>query len=362
MVERQFDILVIGATGYTGRLIIEYLANHSRASSLRIALGGRTISKVQELARKYQNIDAVYLDVSKERTVEEAIAKTRVVINIAGPYWTRGSVVVRACARNGVHYLDLTGEAPWVAKIIEEYDYLAHKNRACIVPCSGYDSIPSDIAAYLSVQTLERQLSGKSTYLSYSSNSILSVSGGTAATLFSFFEEVPREYRLKGVGWGLSPVSAPWVPACTKNPLLPPLCETHHLGRVLFHEQHQRTYRPPLMGPKTLHTPTLSRPTFSYTEFHNTGSSRIKGALLSLGIMSVMAGLASFPPFRWFLKWMMPKSGQGPKGGGVVVKSWAHGDGDPGYRLTSIMIVESALLLLDPDNLTRLEEREGSDA
>ncbi|QRW25543.1 hypothetical protein RhiXN_07492 [Rhizoctonia solani] len=119
MVERQFDILVIGATGYTGRLIIEYLANHSRASSLRIALGGRTISKVQELARKYQNIDAVYLDVQRA-DCGEAIAKTRVVINIAGPYWTRGSVVVRACARNGVHYLDLTGEAPWVAKIIEE--------------------------------------------------------------------------------------------------------------------------------------------------------------------------------------------------------------------------------------------------
>ncbi|ELU42193.1 hypothetical protein AG1IA_03777 [Rhizoctonia solani AG-1 IA] len=109
--------------------------------------------------------------------------------------------------------------------------------------------------------------------------------------------------------------------------------------------------------------PAFSRPTFSYTEFHNTGSSRIKGALLSLGIMSVMAGLASFPPFRWFLKWMMPKSGQGPsldrldrgkfevvniaEGGGVVVKSWAHGDGDPGYRLTS-----------NPENLTEIG-REG---
>ncbi|KAF8747182.1 Saccharopine dehydrogenase NADP binding domain, partial [Rhizoctonia solani] len=378
MVERQFDILVIGATGYTGRLIIEYLANHSRASSLRIALGGRTISKVQELARKYQNIDAVYLDVSKERTVEEAIAKTRVVINIAGPYWTRGSVVVRACARNGVHYLDLTGEAPWVAKIIEEYDYLAHKNRACIVPCSGYDSIPSDIAAYLSVQTLERQLSGKRIeHISSNAAHIFDggVSGGTAATLFSFFEEVPREYRLKGVGWGLSPVSPPpgYQPVPKILYSLPYVKPTIWGGYFFMNSINAPIVRRS-WGLRHYTLPTLSRPTFSYTEFHNTGSSRIKGALLSLGIMSVMAGLASFPPFRWFLKWMMPKSGQGPsldrldrgkfevvniaEGGGIVVKSWAHGDGDPGYRLTSIMIVESALLLLDPENLTEIG-REG---
>ena len=75
--------------------MIEYLANHARAPLLRIALGGRTVSKVQALANKYQNIASVYVDVSDEPSVLEAVAKTRVVINIAGPYWTMGSVVVK---------------------------------------------------------------------------------------------------------------------------------------------------------------------------------------------------------------------------------------------------------------------------
>ncbi|CCO33565.1 saccharopine dehydrogenase (NAD(+), L-glutamate-forming) [Rhizoctonia solani AG-1 IB] len=379
MVEREFDILIIGATGYTGQLVIEYLANHLRASSLHIALGGRTISKVQDLANKYQNIGVLYVDVDEEHTVQEAVAKTRVVINIAGPYWTRGSVVVSVCARNGVHYVDLTGEAPWVSKIIEEYDYLAYQNRACIVPCSGYDSIPADIAAYLAVRTLEKQSNGKQ--IEHVSSTAAhtfdgGVSGGTAATLFSLFEDVPREHRQKGSGWGLSPIVAPpgYRPVPKILYSLPQIKPTIWGGHFFMESINSPIVRRSWgLGHYTL--PLSKRPTFSYTEFHNTGSSRVKGALLSLGIMATMAGLAAVPPFRWFLKWLMPKSGEGPRpevldkgqfevvniaeGGGVVVKAKINGDGDPGYRLTSIMIVESALLLLDPKNLTEAGKEGG---
>ncbi|CAE6527015.1 unnamed protein product, partial [Rhizoctonia solani] len=87
MSEKEYDILVIGATGYTGQFVVEDLANHARASSLRIALGGRTIPKVQELANNYPNVEAVYVDLSDEPSVGLAVAKTRVVINIAGPYY-----------------------------------------------------------------------------------------------------------------------------------------------------------------------------------------------------------------------------------------------------------------------------------
>ncbi|CAE6334761.1 unnamed protein product [Rhizoctonia solani] len=303
MVEREFDILVIGATGYTGRLVIEYLANHSRASSLHIALGGRTISKVQDLANKYHNIGAVYVDVDKEQTVQEAVAKTRVVINIAGPYWTRGSVVVRACARNGVHYVDLTGEAPRVSKIIED-----------------------------------------------------------------FFEDVPREHRLKGAGWGLSPMPAP--PGYRSKPSILyslPYVKPTIWGGIFFMNGINAPIVRRSWGLRHYQLYSSHLPTFSYTEFHNTGS-RLNGVLLSLGLMTTMFGLAVAPPLRWLLKWVMPKSGEGPKpdkldsgrfevinvaeGGGIVVKARMDGDGDPGYRITSIMIVESALLLLDPENLT----------
>lgn len=75
--------------------MLEYLASHARVGELRIALGGRTLSKLEPLARKYPNFSPEYVDVSKEESVVAAVEKTRVVINLAGPYWTYGSNVVR---------------------------------------------------------------------------------------------------------------------------------------------------------------------------------------------------------------------------------------------------------------------------
>ncbi|KAF8747185.1 Saccharopine dehydrogenase NADP binding domain, partial [Rhizoctonia solani] len=379
MSEREYDILIIGATGYTGQLVIEYLANHSRASSLRIALGGRTISKVQELVAKYKNVRAVYVDVSKEPSVEEAVAKTRVVINIAGPYWTRGSVVVQACARNGVHYVDLTGEAPWVAKIIEQYDYLAHKNKACIIPCSGYDSIPSDLAAHLALRTLEKQLGGNIP-LHISSTAAHTgsggVSGGTAASLMSAFEEVPREQMAKGLGWELSPIPAP--PGFSVLPrilyslphITPKIWGGYFVMSTINASIVRRSW-----GLRYYRAPEAKRPTFSYTEFTTINGSPFWGILISLTVFIFGAAMALLPPFRWLVKNVLPKSGEGPspdkldkgyfgvvnvaEGGDVVVKATLDGDGDPGYRLTSIMIVESALLLLDSENLTEIGKEGG---
>ncbi|CAE7233000.1 unnamed protein product [Rhizoctonia solani] len=367
----EYDILIIGATGYTGQLVIDYLANHARAPSLRIALGGRTISKVQALAQKYQNVASVHVDVDDEPSVESAVAKTRVVINIAGPYYTRGSVVVRACARNGVHYVDLTGEAPWVAQIIDRYDYLAHTTKACIVPCSGYDSIPSDITAYLGLRTLEKQLGARQpTHVTSTTAHKLKggISGGTAASLFEAFEVVPREERFKGSGWGLSPISPP--PGFSALPgilySLPRLKPTVYGGFFFMNGINTAVVRRS-WGLRKRYTPISNRPTFVYDEFQAIGGP-VQGILLSLTVLFTAVGLALFPPFRWFLKRVMPSSGQGPapdeldkgrfgtvnvtEGGGVVVKTTVDGDGDPGYRLTSIMIVESALLLLDPANLS----------
>ncbi|KAG8718560.1 hypothetical protein FRC08_004976 [Ceratobasidium sp. 394] len=160
MADKRYDILVIGATGYTGRIVVEYLSTRKAALSLLVALGGRTHSKVQKLAGGHTNWEAVYVDVSDEDSVLAAVEKSRVVMSLAGPWWTHGSTVVRACARYGVHYVDITGETHWVAKIIEEYDFLAYKTGACIIPGAGFDSIPSDLAVYLSTRTLEKHTSG----------------------------------------------------------------------------------------------------------------------------------------------------------------------------------------------------------
>jgi len=111
-----------------------------------------------------------------------------------------------ACARNGIHYVDLSGESSWIFKIIRLYDYLATKTGAIIVPSCGYDSIPSDISAYFSARTLHslNLLPGKSNTCHTLSGGI---SGGTAASALNIFESVPREIlKASSMLYSLSPV------------------------------------------------------------------------------------------------------------------------------------------------------------
>ncbi|KAF8749793.1 Saccharopine dehydrogenase NADP binding domain [Rhizoctonia solani] len=396
MSEREYDILIIGATGYTGQLVIEYLANHSRASSLRIALGGRTISKVQELAAKYKNVRAVYVDVSKEPSVEEAVTKTRVVINIAGPYWTRGSVVVKACARNGVHYVDLTGEAPWVAKIIEQcvINYVLKAASNHMVEGTIILHTRTRHALFLARGTIRfhptcgpscasdiGKAVGRKDTLAYQLNCCTYRQWGgiwrNCASLMSAFEEVPREQMAKGLGWELSPIPAP--PGFSVLPrilyslphITPKIWGGYFVMSTINASIVRRSW-----GLRYYRAPEAKRPTFSYTEFTTINGSPFWGILISLTVFIFGAAMALLPPFRWLVKNVLPKSGEGPspdkldkgyfgvvnvaEGGDVVVKATLDGDGDPGTGLPLVlMIVESALLLLDSENLTEIGKEGG---
>ncbi|KAG8735274.1 hypothetical protein FRC10_010804 [Ceratobasidium sp. 414] len=307
MTDKEFHILIIGATGYTGHLVVEYLSTHKLASSLRIALAGRTLSKVKELIYDHDSFQPVYVDLDDEKSVLTAVERTQVVINLAGPYWPRGSVVVR-------------------------YDYLAHKTRACIVPCCGVDSLPSDLACYLGTKTLEGKIFwlGASRPLSITSTASFrgkgGISGGTAASMFNYFEVVPREKRSAGSGWGLSPINEPIV--------------RRSWGLV---ERHRR---------ESSHSSSPS-PTFSYTEFFRTPGP-ISGIGFSLAFFVFGLSMALIPPFRWIVKWLLPRPGEGPSKEGLK-SGWFEVVNVTG---TEVMLVECALMLLDTSTLTNLA-REG---
>ncbi|KAF8599929.1 NAD(P)-binding protein [Ceratobasidium sp. AG-I] len=382
----EYDLLVVGATGFTGRLVAEYLAGHTRAGELRVALGGRTLSKVQAVANKYPNFQAVYIDVSEEESIIAAVEKTRVVMNLAGPFWTHGSKVVRACASKGVHYVDLTGESPWLVKIIQDYDYLAHKTGSVIIPCSGYDSIPSDLAAHLAVEALEKRISEAGVPAPTEIKSVAAhrvkggISGGTAATIFNMMEVVPREQRHVGSGWGLSPIPGPAsfspLPSILYSlPLIrPPIYGGFFLMAPLNEAVVRRSWGLRERFRLTHSSSKSPSPIFSYNEFLRTPS-RLMGIALSLTFFVAAAALALLPPVRWLAKKLLPKAGEGPsldvldggwfealnvaEGAGLGVKCEIKGQGDPGYRATSVMVSESALLLLDRENLTELGKEGG---
>ncbi|KAF2450221.1 hypothetical protein P171DRAFT_516150 [Karstenula rhodostoma CBS 690.94] len=159
---RSYDLVLYGATGYTGDLTAQYITTHL-PSDLRWAIAGRTLSKLNTLAstlailRPDRPPPAI---VTVEHTKEglSALANTtRVLITAVGPFHRYGSVVMEACATTGTHYLDSTGETPWVYEVAHKYHDLAKKNGACLITQCAMDSAPADLAAYALVRFLREK-------------------------------------------------------------------------------------------------------------------------------------------------------------------------------------------------------------
>ena len=117
------DIVVLGATGFTGRLISRYLASHPQRGRFTWAIAARSKTKLDNLAKELSlplDVENFQCDVNDEIDVQRVVKTARVVINTVGPYYSYGTSVVRACVRNAVHYVDLSGETPWERDIIFE--------------------------------------------------------------------------------------------------------------------------------------------------------------------------------------------------------------------------------------------------
>src|SRR6478752_2734577 len=148
--EREFDIVLYGATGFAGKLTAEYL---SRAGGdARIALAGRSQDKLRAvrdtLGEKAQSWPLIAADASQPSTLNAMAVRTQVVVTTVGPYAKYGLPLVAACAAAGTDYADLTGEPNFVRDSIELYHKQAADTGARIVHACGFDSLPSDIGVY----------------------------------------------------------------------------------------------------------------------------------------------------------------------------------------------------------------------
>jgi trans-enoyl reductase len=148
--EREFDIVVYGVTGYSGKLTAQYLA--SAVSGARIALAGRSPERLlavrETLGPSAQDWPLIVADTSDPAAVQAMAARTRVVVTTVGPYTTHGLPVVAACAKAGTDYADLTGEVMFVRTSIDRYHKQAVDTGARIVVSCGFASIPSDLNVY----------------------------------------------------------------------------------------------------------------------------------------------------------------------------------------------------------------------
>jgi short subunit dehydrogenase-like uncharacterized protein len=151
---RKFDIIVYGATGYTGRLVAEYLAHHyaGRADAPKWAMAGRSLAKLEEVRDEIgapATTPLVVANADDSADLEAMCKRTRVVLTTVGPYQLYGDKLVAACVATGTDYADLCGEPAWMAEKIAEHQAAAEKSGARICFSSGFDSIPFDLGVMM---------------------------------------------------------------------------------------------------------------------------------------------------------------------------------------------------------------------
>ena len=357
MPSRDLDIVLLGATGFTGGLTADYLARHAPAG-LRWAIAGRSLDKLEAVRARLTAIDPalgelelVVADAADRPSLDAVAARTKVVATTVGPYLSYGEPLVAACAAAGTAYVDLTGEPEFVDRTYVAHHETALRTGARIVHACGFDSIPHDLGAYYTVQQLP---DGQPITLRGVVRAGGTVSGGTFHSALTAMSR-PRQMK-EASGARRSAEQRP----------------EGRSSRAVS----TRPRRDPVLGYWLLPMPTIDPlvvarsgaavaaygPRFRYSHYAGTKTLRYAagGAAMVAGI-----GLAAqVGPLRKLLGDRI-QPGQGPDEARRT-KSWFTVDfvgesagrqvhtrvsgGDPGYGETSKMLAESALCLALDDN------------
>jgi short subunit dehydrogenase-like uncharacterized protein len=350
--ERELDVLLLGATGFTGGLVAEELARRVAGTRLRWGIAGRDRAALDRLAERLDGAPVVVeVDVTDPASIATAVARTRVLATTVGPYLRLGLGVARACAEAGTHYADITGEAGYVALLEREVDATARANGATMVVCCGFDSVPHDLGVQFAVATLPD--THDITVRAYV-RARGRLSGGTAAT------------ALDGLAAGRAALTAT-PPAVTPGP-----------GQREVGPLDLGLHRPERLGGWGVPMPTVDPlivlrsarrlpgygATFVYGHyFHVAGTHTLALAGAGLGAAALAARSRVG---RGVLERFLPAPGEGPDAATrarssfrVLLLGAAYGrteaddvrviarvsGGDPGYGETSRMLAEAALTL-----------------
>jgi len=158
MADREFEIIVYGATGFTGRLVAEYLA--TRYPEVKWAMAGRSLTKLQEVRDEIGAPPATPLltaNADDPASLKAMVARAKVIISTVGPYQLYGEALLAACAETGTAYVDLCGEPAWMAQMIRKYEATAKASGARIVFSCGFDSIPFDLGVWAAEEEAKKR-------------------------------------------------------------------------------------------------------------------------------------------------------------------------------------------------------------
>lgn len=209
----EFDLIVYGATGYTGRLVAEHLAaRYGTAGSPKWAMAGRSLDKLKAVRDEIgapADTPLVVADAADPAQVRDLVRRAKAIITTVGPYQLYGSDLVAACAEAGTDYLDLCGEPNWMRRMIEAHEAAAKQSGARILFSCGFDSIPFELGVYFVQQAAKRELGAPAPRVKGRVRAIKGgLSGGTAASGKATMEAIqkdPSQFPIMISPFGLTP-------------------------------------------------------------------------------------------------------------------------------------------------------------
>jgi short subunit dehydrogenase-like uncharacterized protein len=200
----KFDIIVYGATGFTGQLVAEYLAQHYTGDDApKWAMAGRSLDKlasVRDAIGAPADTALIVADAGDPASLKAMVDQTRSVVSTVGPYQLYGSDLVAVCAASGTDYLDLCGEPVWMRQMIDAHEASAKANGARIVFSCGFDSVPFELGAFFVQQEARRAFGAPASRVKGRVRDMRgTLSGGTAASGRATFEAVAKDLSLVAI-------------------------------------------------------------------------------------------------------------------------------------------------------------------
>jgi short subunit dehydrogenase-like uncharacterized protein len=368
---REYDLLLYGAGGFTGRQTVAYFATHA-PRQLRWAIAGprrHTLEAARDAASaRLRDVDLIVAPSQDQTAVDRAVARSRIVLSTAGPFALYGTPIVDACVRLGAHYVDITGETPWMREVADRYHARAAANGTRIIPCCGFDSVPSDLGAMLMARHV-RESTGVPcaevrAYFQFSGG----LNGGTVASLLNMLNAPRREAEsLPGHRDGRIRM--------VKQPGYDDRLGTW-IGPFVMAPTNTQVVRRSIMLSEEWHAPYGTNFVYQEAVRYDPPLARARAIAVSAGLGVLFAALKQ-PLTRRLVQPLLPKPGRGPSvktmdegwftcdligiaGDGRQVRGAIRHDGDPGNRATTVFLCESALALaIDGDALPGGRSRAG---
>jgi short subunit dehydrogenase-like uncharacterized protein len=363
---REFDVIVWGASGFTGRLVAEYLfKQYGTSGTLKWAMAGRNKEKLETVRTEIadSSVPIVIADSSDESSLKQMVLRTKVICTTVGPYAVYGSKLIAACVENQVYYCDLAGEVQWMRQMIDKHQEAAEANGVKIVHSCGFDSIPSDMGVYFIQREAKAQKGQRAKKINMRVAAMKGgLSGGTYASLSKVMEEAQQDksiYKILTNPYGLNPSE------------LQEGEDRPDLMSVVFDKTSQSWIGPFIMA--GINTKVVRRSNalsnysygkdFRYDEATLNGKGfkgKIKGILAAIPLIFMTAKPKSV--LKSIANKLLPKPGEGPNKDqrengfynlrfyvtledGSTAMGKVIGDKDPGYGSTSKMLGETAVCL-----------------